>query len=424
MINLLKIKIQNEEITPFFLAVLIFSIPTSPTIKSVSIGLISVLICLIPAYRQRIYFVISEPFSIAAFLLVFIAYLSCFWGISDYHEELAHAEKYSKLLYLPILAAGFTNKKTRVFCIQVFLLASVFVCVISICKKWMIDSSFISAVGKEPPDPGKVFHNHIVTGYMMAFAAYLSGLFAIKNKGIKQIIYLLLGLLLSFQVLFINTGRTGYVIYFILFVLLLMQCFSSKRVFLSLMIYSLIIGIVLIKVPSVLSTGMTEAIQNIRHYKIDNKNTSVGFRLQFHEYAKKLFLDSPYIGQGAAGFAAHYRIENPIPARGRPVHEPHSQYWLIASEFGMVGLLALAYLFISLLIVGSKLIEMKPVLIGLLIPFFFANLTDSFLTNTGIGYLFIFFSALCLGEYVENKLNSRSVLAGSSLWFSSSKKTS
>lgn len=414
MISFLRTKIQNEEITPLLLAVLIFSIPTSPTIKSVSIVLITMLICLIPAYQQRIYFVISQPFSIAAFTLVFIAYMSCFWGISDYHEELAHAEKYFKLIYLPILAAGFTNKKTRLFCIQVFLLASVFVCAISIYKKLTIDPSFIPPVGEEPPDAGKVFHNHIVTGYMMAFAAYLSGLFAIKNKGIKRNIYLLLSLLISFQVLFINTGRTGYVIYFILFVLLLMQCFSSKRIFWGLVIYSLIMGIVLIKVPSVLSTGMNEAIQSVRHYKIDDKNTSIGFRLQFHEYAKKLFLDSPYIGQGSAGFAAHYRIENPVPARGRPVHEPHSQYWLIASEFGMVGLLALAYLFISLLIVSSQLVEMKPVLIGLLVPFFFANLTDSFLTNTGIGYLFVLFSALCLGEYVENKFNSRSILSGSS----------
>lgn len=414
MINLLKTKIKNEEITPLLLAILIFSIPISPSLKSIGIVLITMLIFLMPSYQQRLYSIIFQPFSIAALTLVLIAYLSCFWGIASYPEQLAHAEKYFKLIYIPLLAVGFTNKKVRIAGIQVFLFASFLVCVMSIYKHWTIDPSIIPMAGEEPPDAGKVFHNHIVTGYMMAFAAYLSGWFFLKNKGLERVGYSLLSLLFSYQVLFVNTGRTGYVVYFLLFALLLMQSFNSRRLFLILLIYSLFMGVVLVKVPSVLSTGISDAIDNLYHYQKDDKDTSVGFRLQFHEYAKSLFLKSPVIGQGSSGFLANFRIENPVPARGHPVAEPHSQYWLIASEFGIVGLLALAYFFISLLLVSFQLVEMKPVFIGLLIPFFFANLSDSFLTNTGVGYLFVLFTALCLGEYIENKFMPPSSVSRSS----------
>lgn len=394
MIIDLKQKIQNENFMLFFLALVVFFIPLSPTLKSVSIVFATGLVFCMPVYRQRLYFILSQQCSIAAIIVICVALLACLWSVASYKQQYIIVEKYFKLIYIPLFAVGFANKKNRTLGIHVFLLSSLIVCLLSIFKDWNV-------LHYKSSDPGEVFHNHIVTGYMMAFAAYLAGLYTTRTQKLKRIAYLLLALLFTYQVIFVNTGRTGYVVYFVLLALFFVKCLSSKRLFVGLLMYVALLGTVVITIPSPLSTGLTHAVENVYSYKNDDKNTSVGFRLQFHQYAKSLFLSSPLIGYGTGGFSTQFRADNPMPVWGKKLNDPHSQYWFIASEFGLIGIIALSYFFISLLLVSFRLVEMKAILLALLIPFFVANTSDCFLTNTGIGYLFVMFSALCLGEFIE-----------------------
>ncbi len=388
--------VQNESLMPFFLISIIFFIPISPSLKSIFIALTTGLIFLMPKYPQRFFSILSQQVSIATFILAGIAILACSWSVTTFPHQFNAAEKYLKVMYIPLFAVGFTNKKTRTMGIHAFLLASVIVSVLSILKNWHV-------LDYNQADPGQVFHNHIVTGYMTAFAAYLSGLYVTRTQKIERFFYVLLSLLFTYQVLFVNTGRTGYIVYLILLALLFVMSFSSKRQLIVLIIFSTILGGIVIKVPSVLSTGIHQAIDDLHNYKGKDKNTSVGYRLQFHQYAKSLFLSSPIIGYGAGGFKAQFKKDNPIPQRGDKLNDPHSQYWFVASEFGLLGIAGLCYFFISLLRMSFRLVEMKAVLLGLLISFFFANITDSFLTNTGIGYMFVMFCALSFGEFIEHK---------------------
>lgn len=400
MIIQIKQKIQNEELMPFFLAAIIFSIPLSPSLKSIFVAATTALIFFMPAYRYRLNYIITQQCTVAALAIVLVAIAACFWSAASYQQQFFSLEKYLKILYIPLLAVGFSNKRTRTMGIHVFLLASLIVCTFSMLKNWNL-------FHYKSSDPGEVFYNHIVTGYMMAFAAYLSALYVTRTERLKQFFYLLLAILFSYQVLFVNTGRTGYVVYFILLALLLCKCMSSRKRIVGALIYCTLLGTVVFSVPSVLSTRLSEAVANVKSYHHDDKNTAVGFRFQFHDYAKSLFLSSPAIGHGTGGFTTQFKLDNPVPAWGEKLNDPHSQYWLIASEFGLLGLAALCYFFISLLFVSFRLVEMKAVLLALLIPFFFANITDSFLTNTGIGYLFVMFCALCLGELIENNNNAQ-----------------
>jgi O-antigen ligase len=146
---------------------------------------------------------------------------------------------------------------------------------------------------------------------------------------------------------------------------------------------------------------LNQAVADWNHYQQGEKETSVGMRLVFHGYAKSMFLSSPWIGYGTGGFSHFYQQINTAQAYSN-IKEPHSQYWLIASEFGILGLITLVYFFTSLVISAFSLHEMKPVMLGLLACFFISNLSDSQLLHSDIGYLFIVFSALCLGELIEN----------------------
>ena len=392
----IKGNIQTELLMPFFLISIIFFVPISPSLKSIFIALTTGLIFFMPAYQHRFFSILSQPFSIAALILAGIAVLACSWSVTSYPHQFIAAEKYLKVIYIPLFAIGFANKKTRTMGIHAFLFSVFIVSMLSIGKHWHV-------LHYNGADPGQVFHNHIVAGYMTAFAAYLSGLYVTRTQKMERFCYVLLAALFTYQVLFVNTGRTGYIVYLILLALLFVMSFSSKRQLIALIIFSTILGGVVMTVPSVLSTGIHQAIEDLHNYKGNNKNTSVGYRLQFHQYSKSLFISSPMIGYGTGGFKAQFKKDNPIPERGDGLNDPHSQYWYVASEFGLLGIVGLCFFLATLLLMSFRLVEMKAVLLGLLISFFFANITDSFLTNTGIGYMFVMFCALCLGEFIENK---------------------
>ena len=68
----------------------------------------------------------------------------------------------------------FRQRKLRIIGLHAFILAMLITCVLSILKDIQDPGGF------PVHDPAKIFHNHIITSFMMALAAYLSGLFLIR----------------------------------------------------------------------------------------------------------------------------------------------------------------------------------------------------------------------------------------------------
>lgn len=382
----LKLTEMNRWV-PFLLVITLFVIPISPSLKSIFVILSALGLLLMPSYRRSLPLAFSQGPSIAALAFFLVAILACFWSSADYHTRLMFVEKYSKLLYLPIFAIGFCHRKIRLMGIYAFLAAMALTCILSIFKS--------------EGDPGAIFHNHIVTSYMVTFAAYLCGLLAIRRQSFQRILFLLLLVLFTYQITFVNTGRTGYILYFILMTLLLIQSFSLKYILIGLLAFAALFAGLTYK-SHIMSLGMHSIVSEWNRHEQGDNETSIGTRWLFHKYAKSLFLAKPFTGQGIGGFVHAVQRDHFFPER-KGLLDPHSQYWLTAAEFGLLGLTALFCFFASLLIVAFKLKEMKPVLLGLLVSFFLANLTDSMLLYSAVGYLFIVFSALCLGEYIETR---------------------
>lgn len=380
----------REAIVFFLLVTLLFVIPMNNTLRSI-FSLSSVIaILLTPHYKADIYFSFSQHWGKAAVLFFLLAVIACFWSTADDATKLKFVDKYLKVLYLPIFAVGFKHPKIRTFGIYAFLSAMLVTCLISIIK---------DAYGYEVP--GQIFYNHIMTSFMMVFATYLSCIMAIKNQGKKSILFSLLTLLFSYQILFINSGRSGYILYFILTIMLILQYLPFKYIFAAMLSFCLVFSIFTFQ-SHVISTRVNDAVMDLKNYEQGHKATSLGYRIMFHQYAKHLFSNSPWVGQGTAGFGAAVKFDRFLP-EFKGLQEPHSQYWLIAAEFGLVGLVILFYLFISLSIASFQLNETKPIMKGLLASFFIANLSDSLLLYSTTGYVFIVFAALCLGEKIEKR---------------------
>lgn len=389
----------------FFLIGTLLLFPMSSSAKSICLVLSVGTIIFSPGFRADFVSLLSTPWCKAAFLLFAIALIFCLWSPASFAQKSLVVEKYSKLLYLPILVVGFQNITTRQLSFHAFLLAMLITCGLSILKFQGYFHSFAFT-------PDNIFRNHIMTSFMVAFAACLSFLFCFRQQGYARIAYGLLGLVFTYQVLFINGSRTGYIIYLLIMFLLVFQIGTWRQAISGITAISLLFVASYWSSP-VMKMRIDDAVHQIKGYQHNQRDTDVGLRLQFHDYAHKLFNQHPILGNGTASFTYYYDRDRPVDFwvwKTRTLLEPHSQYWLVAAEFGLLGIAALAYFFLSLLQASWRLNKMKVIACAMILPFMVGNLSDSLLFYSGSGYFFILFMAIFLGEGLESTKN-RGIIA-------------
>ena len=384
-----------ENYTAFAMMASAFFLPISASLQSIFFILTFILILLTPNFRAKMISLLPKNWCMSALGLFFLSFIACFWTQASMQDALIVVGKYSKLLSLPLLVIGFQHKQTRIFVIHAFLLAMWVTCVISCLKA-------AGVVHYHGDDPGFVFRNHIITGYMMAFAAYLSALYAMQTQLKLRWLYLALALLFSYQVLFINMGRTSYVNYLLLLLLFMVQTFSWRKALLAILVALSVFGMIYHQ-SAIMQARAHEAINDWRHYHENSvKDTPVGFRLQFHDYARTLFHRRPFLGYGTGGFSHAFKQDQPVPGWGETLFEPHSQYWLIAVDWGILGLMCFMGFFVSLFLTSWRHHETRCIAIGLIFTFLLGCALDSLLLYSVTGYFFLLFTALCLAGSPES----------------------
>ena len=398
-------KIQNNGaiFIAWMLALSLFALPISTSVKIICLIIAMISIVITPEYMQALRQSLSMRWCQVAILLFIFVLCSCLWSHANFHSQKFVLEKYTKLLYLPILAVGFKDKLARKLGIHAFLFAMLVICFLCLVKffHW-IDWPWGRDLYRY--DPGSVFLNHIMTSYMVSFAAYISGVYFLDSSsnlslGRKyKIMYLVLFCIFTAQILIINTGRTGYIMYALLMGVLAIQYLTWRKILLAFVMLCALFSLSY-NYSENIHTGFNQVVSDWREYKHSKKETSVGDRIYFHQYAYKVFMKNPWVGQGVAGFMTCFDEEKPMPERDRPLLEPHSQYWLIASEFGLIGL-GLWVLFIGSLLRTSLQLtpNLRNISLAMLLSFCVGNLSDSLFFYSGSGYFFILFIALCFGE--------------------------
>jgi O-antigen ligase len=377
---------------PFLIAALFF-IPLSTSLQGISI--IGALLSILLSSENRaliLHVVKTRRWCQASLGLFILTILGGLWSDANLHEYIISINKYAKFLYLPILAIGFRNRQTRTYAIHAFLLSLIVMAILSIVKYY----GYAAFIHKAPDG---VFRNHIMQSLMLDYGIYLClSIYATHQKRTRYI-YLTMAALLSYQVLCINGGRMGYILYVVFLIIWIRQYMSFRQQYIWLGL-ALGIGILTYWGGFMMQHRIQETVQDIQAYQHHKSDTAVGFRLQFHRYAYHLFQASPIIGRGTAGFMHAFVQDNPVPAWDVRLLEPHSQYWLIASEWGILGLLIYGLFLYYVLKATYRSRETGNMALVLWIGMLIGNVTDSLLFFSGCGYFFIVFWALCLGETV------------------------
>lgn len=394
-------RILSEEksvlIVSFFLVLFVFCIPISASLKSISSVFCLTAILFIPHYRKHLFDAFNTLWARVG--LIFFAYvvLACFWSDAPFSMRLSMTDKYLKLIYLPIFAVGFINPKTRRWAFNAYFAIMIVTCFVSFLKQ----KGFVTINNME--DTGEVFHNHIATGFMVALAVYFAGILSFEahlNKWVRAY-YLFMVVLGSYQIFFLNTGRTGYVVYGLLISLLLVQKLPLKKAMIGFTLFCAAIGLIYLASP-LMQVRTAALISDIKFLQQHEENTSLGFRVQFHDYAHSLFNQHPLIGVGTGAFKYSYARDQPVPAWDRKLNDPHSQYWLTLSEHGIIGITLLLLFIGTLFITIFQLTkETRPIPLGILVAFCFGGFTDSILCFSTVGTLLIVFCALGFSELLE-----------------------
>jgi O-antigen ligase len=401
--NKTNIKALNlQEIMTALLAVTALSLALSISLRSVFIILASIIIVFHIFYDRRrdMFQALLAPWFFTAVLFFLIILVGCLTSPAPAHSQLDFINKYSKLFFLPLLAFGFQNKQNRFWAIHAFLLGML---ITVICSELKV-LGLVKMKGA-PQDFGEVFYNHIVTGYYMAFAAFLAAVYAMRATEKRRVGYILAAILFSYHTLFINQGRTGYVMYAALLIIFLLN-FMHRHLLKSLLI---LVPILLLAYQSPLvKEGVLRVTTDLQKYQHGEPDSPIGYRLQFHNYAQELFFRKPILGVGTAAFGHYFSVENPIPtwllnSGNNILIDPHGEYWLIAAEHGLVGLMVFVLFILSLFYEIYQTDETRIMFLGLLVTFLIGCCSDGFLLLAGPGYLLIIFAAMGLGESLVTK---------------------
>lgn len=378
-----------------------FTLPLSVAVNN----LFAVLIILLWLYKkeyQRTWEIIkNSKVVIAVLLLVLLHIIGMFWT-EDVATGLQILKKQWMFLLLPMMMS-FVKREHIQYYISAFLLAISISELLSYLIWFEVIPPFLRASLYDPTP----FIHHTSYNPFLAFAIYLTGYYMLFDKtlsSMQKILLLLFFFTMSIN-MFITGGRAGQVGYLVVVVILFFQ-FFNKHFFRALFLSMLLLSAVLFTAYSSSQIFQDRAkliVTEIENFK-ENKNTSVGLRINFAINTFKIIKEHPLIGVGTGGYEKHYKMINDKHTPGAEVHaHPHNMYLFEIVQFGILGLISLLSILYFQLRFAWKETDMLRAKVGIVLPLLFSVImfSDSYLLGHFTTMLFVFFSAFLYRPFNE-----------------------
>lgn len=285
----------------------------------------------------------SNPMAVAAVGLFLLCAFGLLYGTGAREDGLMYLKKYMDLALVPLFVLLFREAWARHAGIRAFEIAMLLTLAVS----------YLLAMGvlpwEEPFTANAIsgataFKLQIAHGTFMAFAAYLFAERArvAASPAARTAWGIACGLAIV-NVLFLVTGRTGYLVLFALTLLFWWQLFGVRGVAVAASALVVAVAIALAG-----SNSFTERVELATHEARTweygrNVDTSIGDRLNFYATSMRIMRENPVFGVGLGGFPAAFREQ----AAGTPIvptHNPHNQYLLFGAQLGLAGLAAFLWL--------------------------------------------------------------------------------
>lgn len=372
-----------------------FALPLSTSAGSILAILI--FLCWILTANKAVQFrmIMQSPLAIAVLCYILLHIVALLWS-EDLLRGLEVFKKQWKLILFPVFLT-LTQRKH----IKYYLAAFVAAIFLKACKVYLVWLNIINL------EPSSIFTTegttHVLYNPMLALACYivLQHLLSGKTKGAA--IWMQTALFLFFSCnMFITAGRAGQVAYCVLMTVALFQYFfhRSKKTlaFFLLCIPLLIVGTY--QFGTIFKDRIDTAVQETANYT-SGEVTSVGCRIWFCMNTMTMIKQHWLIGTGTGDFSLDYAKVNHKHSPTMPdTDNPHNQYLLTLSQFGLLGLLSLAAIFYYQFLFAFKTKDtLSPLRLAFPIFFLVIMLAESYLQVYGTAFLFSLFSAFLYKDF-------------------------
>jgi O-antigen ligase len=254
--------------------------------------------------------------------------------------------------------------------------------------------------------------SHITYNPFLAIAIYLLSYYVLFDHSIgklKKITYSFFIITMSIN-MFITGGRAGQVMYFAMLVILVFQYFPKNtfKAFLISVFILLITFSTFYLSSKIFSNRVDAAMTELSDYK-NHAYSSTGLRISAAINSWSIIKENPIIGVGTGDYKNEFKkasIKNNLKLEDKLViHNPHNMYVLILVQFGLVGLLALLFMFYAQIKIAINSNEEFVRKIGVALPLLYLliMLSDSYLMVHMTGLLFIFISSFVYKDYEVDK---------------------
>jgi O-antigen ligase len=331
--------------------------------------------------QEKINFIRNSPIFLPASLLLIISLLNSFFISSQANhpfQHLLHYQIYFVLLMLISVGGGEWQKKS----IDIFLIGAIygsslfFLTRIFDFPKWIIFRDYIHYAGNKS----------VSLGIFLAIAAAISLLYSLHVNDIKKkILYVLIYIYSSIAVLFFAVTRSGHVALILLSVLAIAMNFKFRRTSLILpMLLSILIAFSW-QSSSLFKERTTRLFNDLKIFSKGGTPSTEAVRLEFFIHTGEMIAEKPLMGHGVGAWRAQY----PERAKGlitEGMSAPHNDYLLYWAELGIPGLMALGWIWFSLIRAGRNLHNLQgQILITLTVATIIGGLTNTILRDWRFG---------------------------------------
>ncbi len=327
---------------------------------------------------------------LAAFIVIL---LSTLYSTATLHAILHSIQKYQKLLLGALLFPVFRDTLTQKSALLT-LLASiiVFLCITILAYFHILP---IPVYRHDPTQQAAFFKNHIESNFLMALCSYFMAYLSIHNRAYRRVLFGTLFLLSTWSVLCLSSGRSGYVIFIALMLLLAWQQWHTSlraigKLFCMITLLSSTLVMVYQHAPH-FKQRIDQTINTTKAYLYHHHtHSSMGERLTYAKTSLQLIAQRPLIGFGTGSFAQAYQS-----LTGQKNHNPHNEYLKIGVQCGILGML----LFISMFVYQWKAslrysFPYQSLVQAIILAIALGCLGNSWLTDSTEGHLYVYLLAL------------------------------
>lgn len=390
----------------------LFTLPISRLIANQALIVAVLCVLLHGNWRARWQYIWQFQFVRILFVFLTMLILGVFYSQASLRQAMEGFGKYGKLLFIPFFLPLFAQAKVRTQALIAFI-AGVSLCsLLNALHHYqaidlnMLTNSFTWLFSQA--HPAGTFINPIPFSVLEAFASYIA-LTKVFTASRYKAIYLLLFLLGSYHLFFINIERTGMLCYLCLLGLFIIQRLKWQVALL----------LVMLAVPAVFSSlyyksanfaKRVELVKtDIKAYQAGQVDTSIGLRFSFWLNSWQLIKQAPLLGHGTGSFQTVYAKTGAVSAsRGVPLGDPHNEYVLIAVEWGGIGLfIYLLWIFMQYREARLLPVIERHLLQGLIVTLLVSSLTHVVMYTNATGTLFVigmccFFAAMPTRAHLSN----------------------